>query len=55
MASDPTCTQFEAFVERHPQLLDQRLIFRHYRPGTLAAPMARREWVGPDLRPFPWA
>jgi hypothetical protein len=54
VASDPTCTRFDAFAERHPRLLDKRLIFPHYRPTTLAAETARRGWVEPDLHPFPW-
>jgi hypothetical protein len=55
VASDPTCTRFDSFAERHPLLLDKRLIFRHYRSTTIAAEPARQQWVEPDLRPFPWA
>ncbi len=54
MARDPGCTQFEAFAERHPALLDKRLLSRHYRATTLAAGPARHGWVEPDLSPFPW-
>ncbi|MGW3043550.1 hypothetical protein ACWC9T_26680 [Kitasatospora sp. NPDC001159] len=45
---------FEEFAARHPELLDQRLLDRHYRPGTLADERARTAWVEPDLTPFPW-
>jgi hypothetical protein len=43
---------FEAFVARCPDLLDKRLLDRHYRPATLAGAAARAGWVPPDLRPL---
>ena len=52
---DPSVTDFEAFAERHPALLDKRLLTRHYAPATLASPRARAGWVAPDLAAFPWA
>jgi hypothetical protein len=54
VAADPACTQFEVFAERHPALLDKRLLSRHYRSATLAAAAARHGWVQPDAAPFPW-
>jgi hypothetical protein len=45
---------FTAFADRHPALLDKRLLARFYRPATLASPQARTGWVEPDLAPFPW-
>ena len=45
---------FAAFAARHPGLLDKGLLTRFYRPETLAGTAARRGWVEPDLRPFPW-
>lgn len=47
-------TAFAGFTARHPALLDKGLLTRFYRPGTLAGAAARRGWVEPDLRPFPW-
>lgn len=44
---------FDAFVDRHPALLDKRLLARHYRSSTLATAEARSGWVEPDLRPLP--
>ncbi|GAA3012803.1 hypothetical protein [Streptosporangium longisporum] len=44
---------FTAFADRHPALLDKRLLTRFYRPATLAGPRARTGWVEPDLAPFP--
>jgi hypothetical protein len=54
VAEDPGCADFAAFVSRCPALLDKRLLSGHYRSATLADPRARREWVEPDLAPFPW-
>lgn len=45
---------FAAFAERHPALLDKRLLTRFYRSPTLAGRQARTGWVEPDLAPFPW-
>ena len=53
--ADPDCADFGTFVARHPALLDKRLLSRHYRSSTLAAPAARHGWVEPDLLPFPWS
>jgi len=55
VAEDPGCDDFEAFAARNPALLDKRLLSRHYRSSTLAAPPARSGWVEPDLAPFPWS
>ncbi len=52
--ADPDCADFGIFADRHPALLDKRLLARHYRSSTLAAAPARIGWVEPDLLPFPW-
>ena len=44
---------FDGFIERHPVLLDKRLLNRHYRSATLSATPARTGWVEPDLEPLP--
>ncbi|MFE1871347.1 hypothetical protein ACFW9N_10650 [Streptomyces sp. NPDC059496] len=44
---------YAAFADRHPALLDKRLLTHYYRPSTLAAPRAKDGWVEPDLAPFP--
>jgi hypothetical protein len=54
-AADPGCADFGVFADAHPELLDKRLLSRHYRSSTLAARTARRGWVEPDLLPFPWS
>jgi hypothetical protein len=51
---EPNEQDFETFAERHPALLDKRLLTRFYRTATLAAAEARTGWVEPDLAPFPW-
>lgn len=45
---------FTSFADRHPALLDKRLLTRFYRPATLAGSAARTGWVEPDLARFPW-
>jgi hypothetical protein len=47
-------TDFNAFADQHPALLDKRLLARFYRPSTLASAPARTGWVEPDVAPFPW-
>jgi hypothetical protein len=54
VAADPTVTDFDAFAERYPALLDKRLLARHYSSAVLASPQARSGWVEPDLAPFGW-
>jgi hypothetical protein len=54
IAADPDCRQFDTFAQRHPALLDKRLLVRHYRSTTLAGEDARNGWAEPDVVPFPW-
>jgi hypothetical protein len=54
MAAAPQATDFASFAERHPALLDKRLLTRHYTARALASPAARTGWVEPDVAPFPW-
>lgn len=42
-------TDFDALIAQHPQLLDIRLMNRHYSPERLAA--GRNRWLEPDLLP----
>jgi hypothetical protein len=55
VAADPSVTDFEAFADRNPALLDKRLLTRHYTAATLASPRARAGWVEPDVAGFPWS
>jgi hypothetical protein len=52
VAAEPSVTDFETFAERHPALLDKRLLTRHYTAATLASPQARAGWVEPDRAAF---
>jgi hypothetical protein len=54
MSAAPPGGDFASFAERHPALLDKRLLSRHYTARTLASPAARTGWAEPDLAPFPW-
>jgi hypothetical protein len=45
---------FGTFIAHNPELLDKRLLSRHYRSPTLAGETARTSWIEPDLLPFPW-
>jgi hypothetical protein len=54
VAADPAVTDFDAFAERYPALLDKRLLAQHYSATVLASPQARSGWVEPDLAPFGW-
>ena len=49
----PGLGSFDAFLEAHPELLDARLLGRHYRKETLDSPVAKASWVPPDLEPLP--
>jgi hypothetical protein len=54
MTAAPPGGDFASFAERHPALLDKRMLARHYAARTLASPAARTGWAEPDLAPFPW-
>ena len=53
-APQPDTTDFDAFADQHPALLDKKLLTRFYQPSTLAGARARTSWVEPDRAPFPW-
>ncbi len=55
ISADPNCAEFDVFAQRHPALLDKRLLTRHYRAATLATDQARHGWTEPDVIAFPWA
>ena len=40
------------FVERHPELLDQKILLRHFTRDRIMSREARASWVEPDMRPF---
>jgi len=44
---------FDAFIELNPELLDARLLERHFTPEVLFSEGARADVVEPDIRPLP--
>jgi hypothetical protein len=54
MAAGPPATDFAAFADAYPLLLDKKLLARHYSSRALASPAARTGWLEPDLAGFPW-
>jgi hypothetical protein len=53
LRESPGVEPFSDFLAAHPELLDGKLLERHYRKQTLEAEVARREWVAPDVAPLP--
>jgi hypothetical protein len=43
----------EAFLGRHPLLLDPAIMFTHYSRELIGSDAARAEFVEPDIRPIP--
>lgn len=44
---------FDSFVERHSYLLDKHLFRLFYTRETAMSERAKRQYVEPDLTPFP--
>jgi hypothetical protein len=49
----PDATAFEDLLARRPELLDRRLLERHYSPELLSEPRAAAVVVPPDRAPLP--
>lgn len=49
----PGLERFNTFLEAHPELLNGKLLERHYRKETLESEAARRAWVEPDVSLLP--
>jgi hypothetical protein len=49
----PEISEFSAYVEAHPHLLDKALLQRHYSSTILRSELARQTWVEPDLIALP--
>lgn len=45
---------FERFIEANPELLDSRLLERHFSRELLFSDTARADMVEPDIRPLPF-
>jgi hypothetical protein len=55
LSETPELSEFEAFIGRHPGLLDKRMPHRHYSEAVLFSAEARDGVRDPDLKPLPWA
>jgi len=49
----PDITEFAAFLDAFPRLLDKDLPYRHWRRETMSDVAARAGWVEPDLLALP--
>ncbi len=52
-ARDRFGESFEEFIKHNERLLDRHLLRHHYSRDLLDSGRARREYVAPDLQPFP--
>ncbi len=53
ITDQPQIDTFEAFLAHFPMVLDTHLIERHYSADVLKSPLARQQWVEPDLVTMP--
>ncbi|MCI0711241.1 MAG: hypothetical protein L0154_13870 [Chloroflexi bacterium] len=53
IVTDGAEDSFDAFINRHPALLDKTLMTQHYSADVLKSTHARTEWVEPDLTALP--
>jgi len=49
----PADERFEDAVARYAGFEDRRLAYQHWSSAVLDGPLARHQWVEPDLRPLP--
>ncbi len=49
ITDQPQLDSFDDFLLHFPQILDSHLIERHYSADLLKSPLARQQWVEPDL------
>ncbi|MBZ0289726.1 MAG: hypothetical protein K8I30_19035 [Anaerolineae bacterium] len=50
---DSSITDFDAFLEQYPHLLNTQIITRHYSRDLLGSAAARSGRVEPDIEPLP--
>ena len=53
ITDQPPIDTFDDFLLHFPQILDSRLIEHHYSAELLRSPLARQQWVEPDLLLMP--
>jgi hypothetical protein len=49
LTDQPYIDRFDDFLIHFPQILDSHLIERHYSFDLLRSPLARQQWVEPDI------
>lgn len=53
ITDQPQIDNFEDFLAAFPEILDSHLIERHYSKEVLRSPLARQQWVEPDIVMLP--
>jgi len=53
ITEQPDIDTFDDFLKTFPPILDSHLIERHYSADLLRSPLARQQWVEPDLVMMP--
>jgi hypothetical protein len=53
LAARSRASDFEEFLDDHPQLRNRDLMTAHYSRGLLFGPAARAQFIEPDLAPLP--
>lgn len=53
MEKTPESGSADDFIDRHPQMLDSKIMMTHYSAGLLFSDEARAQFVEPDLDPIP--
>ena len=53
LAATSGASNFEAFLDGHPQLRNRQLLSAHYSRELLFSPEARAQFIEPDLIPLP--
>ena len=53
VAARSDITTFDEFLAAFPLLLEKDLPYRHWQRETMASPVARAQWVEPDIQALP--
>ena len=53
MAKSPGTESADELIEKHPEMLDPKIMKTHYSTELLFSPEARASFVDPDLDPIP--
>jgi len=53
MTKEEACCSAESFINRNPQLLDDKIMLTHYSPELLFSNNARKKFIHPDIQKIP--